>query len=47
MSKLALGTRAASTFLRALEFAISALILGIFSYYLAGKSGELDALEIC
>lgn len=37
MSKLALGTRAASTALRALEFAISALILGIFSYYLSGR----------
>ncbi|CAF9943405.1 MAG: hypothetical protein ALECFALPRED_000298 [Alectoria fallacina] len=35
MSKLALGTRAASTSLRALEFAISALVLGIFSWYLA------------
>lgn len=35
MSKLALGTRAASTTLRALEFAISALVLGIFSWYLA------------
>ncbi|KAK4694507.1 hypothetical protein P7C71_g3088, partial [Lecanoromycetidae sp. Uapishka_2] len=35
MSKLALGTRAAATFFRILEFCISALILGIFSYYLA------------
>lgn len=35
MSKLALGTRAAATSLRALEFAISALVLGIFSWYLA------------
>ena len=35
MSKLALGTRAAATALRALEFAISAMVLGIFSYYLA------------
>ena len=37
MSKLALGTRTASTFIRALQFAISALILGIFSYYLASQ----------
>lgn len=37
MSKLALGTRAAATFVRALQFAIAALILGIFSYYLASQ----------
>jgi hypothetical protein len=37
MSKLALGTRAGASFLRILEFMISALILGIFSYYLAGQ----------
>lgn len=35
MSKLHLVTRSASTFLYALEFLISALILGIFSYFLA------------
>ena len=35
MSKLHVLTRSASTFLYALEFLISALILGIFSYYLA------------
>ena len=35
MSKLALGTRATSTLLRALEFAISAIVLGAFSWYLA------------
>ncbi|MCJ1276539.1 hypothetical protein MMC21_004345 [Puttea exsequens] len=35
MGKLQLGTRATATFLRILEFCIAALILGIFSYYLA------------
>lgn len=35
MSKLALATRAAATVIRALEFAISAMVLGIFSWYLA------------
>ena len=37
MGKLMLGTRAFASFLRALEFCIAALVLGIFSYYLAGK----------
>jgi len=35
MGKLMLGTRAFASFLRALEFCIAALVLGIFSYYLA------------
>ena len=37
MGKLMLGTRAFASFLRALEFCIAALVLGIFSYYLAGE----------
>lgn len=37
MSKLALGTKSAATVIRALQFAIAALILGIFSYYLASQ----------
>ena len=35
MSKLALMTRSVSTLVRLLQFLIAALVLGIFSYYLA------------
>lgn len=38
VSKVGAALRAATTFIRALQFLIAALVLGIFSYFLACKS---------